>query len=70
MEMDINTAWVNFTSFDPPVGQPAGPANGTLLTHDEATPVSRYFQSLSRDFVTMSAVLPAEAPAPPPVKRR
>ncbi len=70
MEMDINTAWVNFTSFDPPVGQPAGPANGTLLTHDEATPVSRYFQSLSRDFVTMSAVLPAEAPAPPAVKRR
>ena len=39
MEMDINTAWVNFTSFDPPVGQPAGPTNGTLLTYDEATSV-------------------------------
>jgi len=65
MEMDINTAWVNFTSFDPPVGQPAGPTNGTLLTYDEATSVYRYFGSQSRDFVTMSAVLPATAPVSP-----
>ena len=70
MEMDINTAWVNFTSFDPPVGQPASAANGTLLTYDEATSPSRYFAPLSRDFVTMSAVLPAAAPAPPAAKKR
>ena len=55
MEMDINTAWVNFTSFDPPVGQPASATNGTVLTSDEATYPSRYFVPLSRDFVTMSA---------------
>ena len=65
MEMDINTAWVNFTSFDPPAGQPATAADGTVLTYDEATYPSRYFSSLSRDFVTMSAALPAAAPAPP-----
>jgi len=59
MEMDINTAWVNFTSFDPPAGQPASAASGTLLTSDEATSPNRYFASLSRDFVTMSARLPA-----------
>ncbi len=69
MEMDINTAWVNFTSFNPPVGQPAGPANGSLLTYDEGTSVYRYFQPLSRDFVTMSGRLPAAAPAPA-VRRR
>jgi hypothetical protein len=63
MEMDINTAWVNFTSFDPPVGQPASAASGTVLTSDEATYPSRYFEPLSRDFVTMSVRLPA-APTP------
>ena len=74
MEMDINTDWVNFTSFDPPVGQPAGGSNGTLLTYDEATSVYRYFEPLSRDFITMSAVLPATAPVavspPTTVKKR
>ncbi len=63
MEMDINTAWVNFTSFDPPVGQPASAATGTVLTSDEATYPSRYFEPLSRDFVTMSA---RTAATPPP----
>jgi hypothetical protein len=61
MEMDINTAWVNFTSFDPPAGQPASAANGTVLTYDEATSPNRYFNPLSRDFVTMSTRLPAAA---------
>ncbi len=54
MEMDINTAWVNFTSFDPPVGQPASAANGTLLTYDEATspiPVLRALVPGLRDHV-------------------
>ncbi len=64
MEMDINTAWVNFTSFDPPVGQPASAATGTVLTSDEATYPSRYFEPLSRDFVTMSA-RPSAVPTAP-----
>ncbi len=54
MEMDINTSWVNFSSFDPPVGAPASADSGTLLTSDEATSPSRYFSPLSRDFITMS----------------
>ena len=62
MELDINTAWVNFTSFDPPAGQPASAADGTDLTEDEATYPSRYFEPLSRDFVTMSARTSATPP--------
>jgi hypothetical protein len=54
MEMDINTSWINFTSFAPPAGAPASAATGTDLTSDEATSPTRYFQSLSRDFITMS----------------
>jgi hypothetical protein len=54
MELDINTAWVNFTHFDLPYGTPATSTNGTLLTYDQTTMRSRYFGSLSRDFFTMS----------------
>jgi hypothetical protein len=58
MEMDINTSWVNFFSFDPPVGQPASGANGTRLTNDEVNSPSRYFSASARDFITMSARVP------------
>lgn len=54
MEMDINTSWVNFSSWAVPVGVPATAANATKLTYDEATYPSRYFAPLSRDFITMS----------------
>jgi hypothetical protein len=54
MELDINTDWVNFTHFDLQPGVPASATNGTLLTYDEQTYPSRYFSTLSRDFVTMS----------------
>jgi len=57
MELDINTAWVNFSHWDLPLGVPAtGPSttNGTLLTYDENTSPTRYFAPLSRDFFTMS----------------
>jgi hypothetical protein len=54
MEMDINTAWVNFFSFDPLPGQAASGANGTKLTYDESNDPYRYFSPSSRDFVTMS----------------
>jgi hypothetical protein len=63
MELDINTDWVNFTSFAPPVGQLASPLNGTRLTQDEVASPSRYFGYLSRDFITMS-VKPSATPTP------
>jgi hypothetical protein len=61
MEMDINTAWVNFSSWGLNDGVPATAANGTLLTFDQNTSPSRYFATLSRDFFTMS-VRPYSAP--------
>ncbi len=54
MEMDINTSWVNFFSFDPPAGQPASGADGTKLTYDEVNSPSRYFSPSARDFITES----------------
>ena len=62
MELDINTAWVNFTHFDVNPGVPATAANGVKLTYDQATYPSRYFYPLSRDFFTMS-VRPYSVPA-------
>jgi hypothetical protein len=57
MELDINTDWVNFSSYQPSV--PDGPATGTngaeLLAGMTGTP-GRYFQPWwARDFITMSA---------------
>jgi hypothetical protein len=69
MELDINTDWVNFTSFDAPQGAPASAATGTDLTSDEQTYPSRYFSALSRDFVTMS-VRPTAGVSVAPVPTR
>ena len=59
MELDINTDWVNFSSYQPstPAG-PATPANGTeLLAGMTGTP-GRYFEPWwARDFITMSAAV-------------
>ena len=59
MELDINTDWVNFSSYQPstPAG-PATPTNGTeLLAGMTGTP-GRYFQPWwARDFITMSAAV-------------
>jgi hypothetical protein len=57
MEMDINTTWVNLTTYKP--ATPTGAANGTngteLLPQMAGTP-ARYFQTWwARDFFTMSA---------------
>jgi hypothetical protein len=57
MELDINTDWVNYSSYQPSV--PNGPATGTngteLLPGMTGTP-GRYFQPWwARDFITMSA---------------
>jgi hypothetical protein len=59
MELDINSDWVNFATFDPstPNGT-ATAANGTdlLPLADMAGPADRYFESWwARDFITMSA---------------
>ena len=64
MELDINTAWVNFSHWDLPYGAPATATDGTLLTYDQNTSPGRYFSPLSRDFFTMS-VRPVSAAAAP-----
>ena len=63
MELDINTDWVNFSSWALQTGVPATAASGTLLTNDQATSPSRYFQVLARDFITMSVRPTATPPA-------
>jgi hypothetical protein len=62
MELDINTAWVNFSHWDLAYGAAATATNGTLLTYDQNTSPGRYFSTLSRDFFTMS-VRPVATPA-------
>lgn len=60
MELDINTDWVNYSYYAPPVGQPASPANGSELLSTMTGTAGRYFQSWwARDFFTMSARYPA-----------
>ncbi|HLI43348.1 MAG TPA: phosphodiester glycosidase family protein, partial [Acidimicrobiales bacterium] len=57
MELDINTDWVDYATFDPstPTGL-ASPANGRNLLSDMAGAPDRYFASWwARDFFTMSA---------------
>jgi len=55
MELDINTEWVSFYYFNPPVGQPASPANGSKLVADMYRPTTRYFLPSSRDFFAFFA---------------
>lgn len=57
MELDINTDWVNFSTYAPstPSGAASG-TNGTLLVPTMVGGTTRYFQSWwARDFFTMSA---------------
>jgi len=56
MELDINTDWVNFTSYDPltPTGV-ANASNGTELLPSMTGGAGRYFEPWwTRDFFTMS----------------
>jgi hypothetical protein len=58
MELDINTDWVNFSTYQPSTPTaPASGVNGTeLLPNMTGTP-NRYFESWwARDFITMSSV--------------
>jgi hypothetical protein len=65
MELDINTTWVNFTSYRPstPTGR-AGATNGTELLPSMAGTPARYFESWwARDFITMSASSSSSPPS-------
>ncbi len=57
MELDINTDWVNFTTYTPSVPTAAAtPSNGSELISSMAGGPIRYFESWwARDFITMSA---------------
>ena len=57
MELDINTDWVNFSSYKPSAAaDPATPANGTELLPAMTGSPGRYFEPWwARDFITMSA---------------
>jgi len=58
MELDINTDWVNFSTYRPasPTGL-ASPTNGAELLPNMAGTPARYFDSWwARDFITMSSV--------------
>ncbi len=58
MELDINTDWVNLSTYQPstPTG-PASAANGTELLPAMVGTPGRYFEPWwARDFITMSAV--------------
>jgi hypothetical protein len=57
MELDINTDWVNFSTYHPgtPLG-PATPSNGSELLPGMVGSPGRYFESWwARDFFTMSS---------------
>ena len=55
MELDINTDWVQFSTYNAPRNAPASGGNGTSLLSNMAGYPSRYFQSWwIRDFYTMS----------------
>ena len=57
MELDINTDWVNFSTYSPstPTGA-ATPLNGTELLPSMTGTPGRYFEPWwARDFITMSA---------------
>ncbi len=57
MELDINTDWVNLTTYHPARATgPATPSNGTEMLPEMSGTPARYFESWwSRDFITMSA---------------
>ncbi len=55
MELDINSAWVDYFYFNPPNGGLAAPANGTRLVYNMERPPQRYFEGTARDFIAVFA---------------
>jgi hypothetical protein len=58
MELDINTDWVNFSSYKPSTAHGlAAASNGRELLQSMTGTPARYFETWwARDFITMSAV--------------
>jgi hypothetical protein len=55
MELDINTDWVQYSTFGGPLGTSINGGDGTRLLSTMIGPPSRYFASWwNRDFITMS----------------
>ena len=55
MELDINSDWVQYSSFLGPIGHAINGGNGTSLLSSMVGPPSRYFESWwTRDFFSMS----------------
>lgn len=55
MEMDINSAWVDYFYFNPPNGGLAAPSNGKRLVYNMERPPQRYFEGTARDFIAVFA---------------
>ncbi len=60
MELDINTDWVNLSTYDPPTSDGAAtPTNGSELVSSMTGTPGRYFEPWwSRDFITLSVAAP------------
>jgi hypothetical protein len=58
MELDINTDWVNFSTYQPSPGSSlASPVNGSELLANMTGTSGRYFEPWwARDFITMSSM--------------
>jgi len=57
MELDINSSWPDFSTYDPPVANGlASSSNGSKLIASTVLGPGTFFESTwSRDFITMSA---------------
>ena len=55
MELDINSSWVDYFTFDYGSGGQASPSNGKRLVGDMMRPPQRYFEATARDFVAVLA---------------
>jgi hypothetical protein len=63
MELDINSAWVNFLSYAQAPGLPAAPENGTKLLPSMQWSTAHIFETSSRDSIVLSATPGADAQA-------
>jgi Phosphodiester glycosidase len=61
MELDINSAWVNYISYAQAPGIPAAPDNGTKLLPGMQWSTAHSFEASSRDSITLSATPGADA---------
>jgi hypothetical protein len=56
MQMDINPDWTVMATYDPPLGSPASPSNGSKVVPGSVEGPWTFFEPFwARDFITMSA---------------